>query len=1632
MSDLDFDTATDPKTGNKMVYLSPPQASDPGKPAVAEDRPNRGSWWMVQASATHPQTGQKAYQVGGRWYVQPQPKTGIAGAVDKYYDFLRGATDVTGTGLANWGLGIADAAGNLLFGEQDEPRLPRVQLGAEGERLRRQMKIPFPGTPNGLDVSDEELRATLDPGNTQPIEALRDEYRKVGQVSVAKGLDWTDHPTLARWARTGRDIGIVAQVAIPGLRWLAEQGSINPGVVSSGILTQGLENARINFRAGGFTTAQDAEAAAVGFRNDQTAGGFAWWWAGKEGKATHVNLNNDVAAHLAKHDASLINTAMTEEERAAAQMTDSSMEAAIGPARNVYDRMFSTLRTNAMDDDLLDWVEQAIHEPDAPRLPQIDTDMKPYLDFFSQRGPDGARIKYARTGPQIQATMSRLRHFGFTNITSEDAYANALGRAQLEMADVLEEHVARNVHPRSQTSFEQFLDAREAIARWNTVQAVRVGTDIHIPALVRLARKRRGRIGGALRIAAWFGEQPRNRFYTGGYMSLRSGASVRQMMEEGHGKIGIWHHTVSSLVRWSGWPQWALRTGRAYEGRWGRLRGPKGRIFGEQGFVPREAARRRPGLEVARSLFRGYNPATFEELPLRADPAAVEESLRWREARQEGQARRGVTELPPRPGESGWRGVTPNAPPPPTLPLDAPYVNPPEGQLPPEAEGAMRELYGESPRAIDPTKVPPTEPQVSGPFGETEDVQNRRAARQHVEAGLRAAEARAAERDRPAEPEAQPYEIPERERPEARAGRAVTGADLEEYRRRTGYYREGLGEGYTPGQRAFAGEGEHPEHPTAQAARAFNRQASTQAERLADPSQTNIREAMRARERGLREQLPEVRPEPEVPEQASTLEPYAEPPEREPPPEKPWPPPEDEEPDDDGGGGAPPAPPAGGGGPPPGGGPGGGPWDFPVAEQGESWPNASATETNRYEHARQTAKAINARGESPDGKLEHATVTRDAITVTTKENMGKAGWQVATQSWPHKTGKGRLDASKWLKKQKDADAEYVRQLREIHGLPVEQWPTAPAAKTKAAPVAEAPISDMDDDITKEWEAEDEKRDAEEDAEIHDEIWRELISITQNKDRQAYVDRMMPTPLAAALERATRELGKDAGLTKQLAAANEKWEAIKRAPPPTWASKPEAKPSGTKPPKPAAKKAPAETPAQRQEFHRKAVEHVNSNRKAGNIADQHATLLADSYLLTQLRQTAKGWSVVTHKMREYQKKGQTGEFVFSKEFASEKAARASYDNELRQRHNVMYVPEQTPADQPWQPDPETIGVRGRPTPAQTRSGKPPSKIGPKYKVGDKVQAWHGPRGTGRWRNAVIEGVDSVGTVTKIGWDDPAPEISDMESDLEVQRISKGIDEAKARREAQATPAAPKAEATEAEREQIRQKARAQWFADAEQRRKDILSPGSQTLPSHPDRPAGQVTRVKDGKMLTQIFKSGDKYRVTSTFYPTNTRASVKDLDLGTGKYDLDAAQKEYARQLREYHSPTAAPGEESESLKATRRAVQKEEIEEDRSRFAERRAAQAKKKPIAMEPDETTAEEGIAWWKEASPKYRQSAIDELRSILDEGYTVDDFEASDKAIYLQHLNEVVETQGIDGLDEDERQIWAELRDTPKGKK
>lgn len=359
------------------------------------------------------------------------------------------------------GMGVAQLVGTGIAS------LPHATASAAVDLSRRltggNLDVPMPAAVEALRVEPgqaaQELVGTVAAGpEAQAIgEGVRAIDRKLGEVSpTAQSIV---HHTLG----VGGDVAALAPIA---------QGA---RVGASGVR---------DFLTGA-VPATAPEWAQAGFRNAVDRG-VARTLAGPGGKDALTLHNQRVGNSVLAAEAGV---------PAGTPLSYQTLALAREPANAVYNRVAATMPPAPLD-------AAAMQRVTAAGSPTglVTTSEAAQRQIQSI----GAQLGQPMTGEAMVNNLRSLRQEGYRRVASEDVDQQMIGRAQLEMARAIEDHIARNLPANGPVSLDQFLQARVALAKNHTVEAALHGNDVDLNAIARAQRHDPELLSGGLRTAAEF------------------------------------------------------------------------------------------------------------------------------------------------------------------------------------------------------------------------------------------------------------------------------------------------------------------------------------------------------------------------------------------------------------------------------------------------------------------------------------------------------------------------------------------------------------------------------------------------------------------------------------------------------------------------------------------------------------------------------------------------------------------------------------------------------------------------------------------------------------------------------------------------------------------------------------------------------------------------------------------------------------------------------------------------------------------------------------------------------------------------------------------------------------------------
>jgi hypothetical protein len=387
---------------------------------------------------------------------------------------LAGVGETVGAGLANIPGAAVNSAANLVsnatgHGDLSKPIIPAVQPGQAARDLATNVKGLLPGTPNGLEVSDDELRAN-DPTGKVPIEQLRAQFQAERNKPLAQTLE--EGPTGANVVghalQAGQD---VANVAAGGA--LAKGAVTGAGALLDNTLAKGTQDA----------------AGTLGYRGANSTTG-------------KLMAGNSAGPALINHNATVGNLVVGNEAGLARGVTPSyeTLAAARTAPSGVFDRVAAAVPNGPLDAE----AQAAVKNAGLPAGGRVSAGSPQAQAQIEQLRQQLLNPSTEPTGQTWVNELRGLRQEGFTNAASDDVSNQQLGKAQLDMANAVEGHLGRAIPQGSDVSLQQFQDARKALAKNYTAQSALRGDTFDLKAIARMQRADPGLLDGDMKTTADF------------------------------------------------------------------------------------------------------------------------------------------------------------------------------------------------------------------------------------------------------------------------------------------------------------------------------------------------------------------------------------------------------------------------------------------------------------------------------------------------------------------------------------------------------------------------------------------------------------------------------------------------------------------------------------------------------------------------------------------------------------------------------------------------------------------------------------------------------------------------------------------------------------------------------------------------------------------------------------------------------------------------------------------------------------------------------------------------------------------------------------------------------------------------
>jgi hypothetical protein len=424
---------------------------------------------------------------------------------------LAGEAELGGAGIANIIPGGLNALNDILNqiyrtpGAKDNP-FPTVPVGKAGQDLVKNVRGFLPGTPNGLDISDEELRQA-DPTGKVPIEQLRSQYAAEASKSTPQLMEEGGTPA-------GTVMGHLTKIEedLPAALPVLGAGSIVKNTIRSAA-----EN------AAGEATAPiadiDAALRASGYRNlprqgeGSTAAKIGAKITGEQPLAQQNTLVNQAVDNVwAKHEAGV-----PQESDLTTDATKAARDA--GPGK-VYNAAHDALPEQLTQDPELAGAIKGVGDTSSqlPRSPDVDGLKETMLNQPNM------------TRDELFANIAEARKRAAKFMLSDGPNDHAIGEAYQGIADAYENFVGRQLakNTASPVSLEDWQNARTAFAKNYTVEAAIKGKDVQGSKLAALQLKNPNLLTGGLRLIA----EQHNRY------PLSSGFGPSTFAPEGIGASG--------------------------------------------------------------------------------------------------------------------------------------------------------------------------------------------------------------------------------------------------------------------------------------------------------------------------------------------------------------------------------------------------------------------------------------------------------------------------------------------------------------------------------------------------------------------------------------------------------------------------------------------------------------------------------------------------------------------------------------------------------------------------------------------------------------------------------------------------------------------------------------------------------------------------------------------------------------------------------------------------------------------------------------------------------------------------------------------------------------------------------------
>lgn len=402
--------------------------------------------------------------------------------------------------MNEWDVVETTPAGDDQWGVASQQPVRRPELDAGGSYLSRVGRaglgvaqligtgianIPHAAASAAVDLGRRWTGGNLDAPMPAAIEAIRVEPGQAAQELVGTVAAGPEAQAIGEGVRAvDRKLGEVSPTAQSVVHHtLGVAGDVSALVpVAQGARVAGGAATRF---ATGAAPAGAPEWMAAGFRSAADRG-VARTLAGDGGKDALTLHNQQVGNSILAAEAAVpTGTPLSYETLALARE----------PANAVYNRVAASLPPSALDAPALERVAAA-----GSPTGLVTTSEAAQRQIQSI----GTQLSRPMTGDEMVNNLRSLRQEGYRRIGSEDVDQQMIGRAQLEMARAIEDHIGRNLPPNSPVSIDQFLQARVALAKNHTVESALRGNDVDLATIARVQRHDPELLTGGLQTAADF------------------------------------------------------------------------------------------------------------------------------------------------------------------------------------------------------------------------------------------------------------------------------------------------------------------------------------------------------------------------------------------------------------------------------------------------------------------------------------------------------------------------------------------------------------------------------------------------------------------------------------------------------------------------------------------------------------------------------------------------------------------------------------------------------------------------------------------------------------------------------------------------------------------------------------------------------------------------------------------------------------------------------------------------------------------------------------------------------------------------------------------------------------------------